>query len=165
MIKVTLAFGFPGLRVRTKKKKGRTSEEEGKNEEEENTNEEEEENKGPSGLLASVGAATRNHICQTLTMLALNHCEALRPYLESSRANSYPWSPFPPRRARPGPGPHNHHRVPVLKTCTFDPVQVALLRIPLSNTQDLAICVSSKVHHCSGGGGVQRENCQKVAKS
>ena len=23
-----------------------------------------------------------------------------------SRANYYPWSPFPPRRARPGPGPH-----------------------------------------------------------
>ena len=28
------------------------------------------------------------------------------PYLEYSRANSYPWIPFPPRRARPGPGPH-----------------------------------------------------------
>ena len=27
-------------------------------------------------------------------------------YPEYSRANSYPWSPFPPRRARPGPGPH-----------------------------------------------------------
>ena len=31
---------------------------------------------------------------------------ALRPYPEYSRANSYPWSPFHPRRARPGPGPH-----------------------------------------------------------
>ena len=31
-----------------------------------------------------------------------------RPCPEDSRANSYPWSPFPPRRARPGPGPHNH---------------------------------------------------------
>ena len=30
----------------------------------------------------------------------------LRPYPEYSRANPYPWSPFPPRRARPGPGPH-----------------------------------------------------------
>ena len=30
----------------------------------------------------------------------------LRPYPESSRANSYPWSPFPPRRARPGPSPY-----------------------------------------------------------
>jgi len=30
----------------------------------------------------------------------------LRPYPEYSRANSYPWSPFPPRRARPGSGPH-----------------------------------------------------------
>ena len=30
----------------------------------------------------------------------------LRPYPEYSRANSYPWSPPPPRRARPGPGPH-----------------------------------------------------------
>ena len=27
-----------------------------------------------------------------------------RAYPEYSRANSYPWSPFPPRRARPGPG-------------------------------------------------------------
>ena len=27
-------------------------------------------------------------------------------YPEYSRANSYPWSPSPPRRARPGPGPH-----------------------------------------------------------
>jgi len=36
---------------------------------------------------------------------------ALRPYPEHSRANSYPWSPFPPRRARPGPGPHKYpHR-------------------------------------------------------
>ena len=25
---------------------------------------------------------------------------------EYSRAYLYPWSPFPPRRARPGPGPH-----------------------------------------------------------
>jgi hypothetical protein len=32
-----------------------------------------------------------------------------KPYPESSRADSYPWSPFPSRRARPGPGPHNHH--------------------------------------------------------
>ena len=28
-----------------------------------------------------------------------------------SRAYSYPWSPFPPRRARPGPGPHPCHRL------------------------------------------------------
>jgi len=27
-------------------------------------------------------------------------------YPEYSRANSYPWSPFPPRRAHPGPGPY-----------------------------------------------------------
>ena len=33
----------------------------------------------------------------------------LRPYSEYSRANSYPWRPFPPRRARPGPGPHTKH--------------------------------------------------------
>ena len=26
-------------------------------------------------------------------------------YPKYSRANAYPWSPFPPRRARPGPGP------------------------------------------------------------
>jgi len=26
-------------------------------------------------------------------------------YTEYSRPNSYPWSPFPPRRACPGPGP------------------------------------------------------------
>ena len=26
---------------------------------------------------------------------------------EYCRANSYPWSSFPPRRARPGPGPHS----------------------------------------------------------
>ena len=25
------------------------------------------------------------------------------------RTGSYPWSPFPPRRARPGPGPHKQH--------------------------------------------------------
>ena len=31
--------------------------------------------------------------------------EVVLPYPEYSRANSYPWSPFPPRRARPGPGP------------------------------------------------------------
>jgi len=30
----------------------------------------------------------------------------LRTYPEYSRANSYPWCFFPPRRARPGPGPH-----------------------------------------------------------
>ena len=29
-----------------------------------------------------------------------------RPYPEYDRANFYPWSPCPPRRARPGPGPH-----------------------------------------------------------
>ena len=34
----------------------------------------------------------------------------LRPYPEYSRANSYPWSPFPPRRARPGPCPHSPTR-------------------------------------------------------
>jgi len=28
-------------------------------------------------------------------------------YPEYSRANSYPWSPFPPRWARAGPGPHS----------------------------------------------------------
>ena len=28
----------------------------------------------------------------------------VRPYPEYSRSNSYPWSPFPPMRARPGPG-------------------------------------------------------------
>ena len=33
--------------------------------------------------------------------------KVLRPYPEYSRANSYPWSPFPPRRACPGPGPHS----------------------------------------------------------
>ena len=27
-------------------------------------------------------------------------------YFEFSRANCYPWSPSPPRWARPGPGPH-----------------------------------------------------------
>jgi len=30
----------------------------------------------------------------------------LRSYPKYSRAKSYPWSPFPPRRARPGPGRH-----------------------------------------------------------
>jgi hypothetical protein len=30
----------------------------------------------------------------------------LCPCPEYCRANSYPWSSFPPRRARPGPGPH-----------------------------------------------------------
>ena len=30
----------------------------------------------------------------------------LRPYPEYSRANSYPWSPSPSRRSRPGPGLH-----------------------------------------------------------
>jgi len=30
-----------------------------------------------------------------------------RPYPEYSRANSYPCSPSPPRRARPRPGPHS----------------------------------------------------------
>ena len=34
------------------------------------------------------------------------HPATLRPYPEYSRANSYPSSPFPPRRARPGPDPH-----------------------------------------------------------
>ena len=29
-----------------------------------------------------------------------------RPYLEYSRANSYPWCPVSPRRACPGPGSH-----------------------------------------------------------
>ena len=37
----------------------------------------------------------------------------VRPYPEYSRANSYPWSPFPPRRARPGPGPHRGCMAPV----------------------------------------------------
>jgi len=32
--------------------------------------------------------------------------QALRPHPDYSRANSYPLSPFPPRRTRPGPGPH-----------------------------------------------------------
>jgi len=32
------------------------------------------------------------------------------PQAHSSRANSYPWCPFPPRRARPGPGPHTMAR-------------------------------------------------------
>jgi len=27
---------------------------------------------------------------------------------EYSRANPYPWCPFPARRARPGPGPHKY---------------------------------------------------------
>ena len=31
---------------------------------------------------------------------------SLRPYPEYSRAKSYLWSPPPPKRARPGPGPH-----------------------------------------------------------
>ena len=34
----------------------------------------------------------------------------LRPYPEYCRANFYPWSSFPSRRARPGPGPHTHRR-------------------------------------------------------
>ena len=34
-------------------------------------------------------------------------CEPYASYPEYSRANSYPWSPFPPRRARSGPGPHS----------------------------------------------------------
>ena len=38
---------------------------------------------------------------------------AYRPHPEYSRANSYPWSPFSPRRARPGPGPHTPSRVVV----------------------------------------------------
>jgi len=33
----------------------------------------------------------------------------------NSRANSYPWSPFPLRRARPGPGPRiNPESLPIL---------------------------------------------------
>jgi len=32
-------------------------------------------------------------------------------YPKYSRANSYPWSPFPSRRVRPGPGPHREHGV------------------------------------------------------
>ena len=38
----------------------------------------------------------------------------LRPYPECSRANSYPWSPFPPRRARPGAGLTVRHHQNVL---------------------------------------------------
>ena len=36
-------------------------------------------------------------------------CARSCPYPAYSLANSYPWSPFPPRRARPGPGPHKVH--------------------------------------------------------
>ena len=32
-------------------------------------------------------------------------CKGVVP-VDHSRDSSYPWSPFPPRRARPGPGPH-----------------------------------------------------------
>ena len=72
-------------------------------------------------------------------MLVWNHCEALRPHLEYSRANSYPWSPLPPMRARAGPGRRNYHCLPLLKICTMDPVQIALRCIPQFNSQDLAI--------------------------
>ena len=37
-------------------------------------------------------------------------CNAVT-YPEYSPANSYPWIPFPPRRARPRPGPHSHHPI------------------------------------------------------
>jgi len=36
-----------------------------------------------------------------------------------SRANSYPWSPFLPRRARPGPGPHMEGLAPILALTPF----------------------------------------------
>ena len=36
----------------------------------------------------------------------LNHRVSKGPYPEYSRANFHHWSPFPPERARPGPGPH-----------------------------------------------------------
>ena len=39
-----------------------------------------------------------------LLISSCNVPRPLRPWPEYSRANSYPWSPFPPRRARPGPG-------------------------------------------------------------
>ena len=47
----------------------------------------------------------------SLLMTSLNRNTTVRAcvqasYPEYSRANSYPWSPLPPRRARPGPGPH-----------------------------------------------------------
>ena len=38
--------------------------------------------------------------------------QAVRPYPEYSRAHFYPWSPFPPRRARAGPGLHMLARPP-----------------------------------------------------
>ena len=45
-------------------------------------------------------------------------------HLHDSRANSYHWSPFPPRRARPGPGPHRvrHHGRFSLADCTPPPL-------------------------------------------
>ena len=36
----------------------------------------------------------------------------VRPHPEYSRANSYPWSPFPLRRARPRPGRHTLRLLP-----------------------------------------------------
>ena len=44
---------------------------------------------------------------------------SLCPCLEYSRANSYPWSPFPPRRARPGPGPHSRGEREATKCNSF----------------------------------------------
>jgi len=70
--------------------------------------------------LLGVQGATQRHSVEKVLSLLLGRCTeivssrvthvvrtgSLRPYPEYSRANSYPWSPFPPRRARPGPGAH-----------------------------------------------------------
>ena len=44
----------------------------------------------------------------------------VRPYPESSRAYSCPWSPCPPRRARPGPCPHIHDPLRDVPVCACE---------------------------------------------
>ena len=61
----------------------------------------------------------------------------VRPYPEYSRANSYHWSPFPPRWARPGPGFHPPHRFRAKR----EPLRTFQLLFPESQGQNLALTV------------------------
>ena len=59
---------------------------------------------------------------------------------EDSRANSYPWRPFPPRQARPGPGPHTGGYLRYHRACLL--LLHALLDLPvllIPNTLDYRV--------------------------
>ena len=53
------------------------------------------------------GVGGRHKHMRTKADKAVGGSLPVRPYPEYSRDNSYSWSPFLPRRARPGPGPHS----------------------------------------------------------